>query len=121
MKEQEDQQPEEVDQRGEQRLAVGYPAAQGLYDPQFERDACGMGFVVDMHGRASQDIVQKALAVVDHLTHRGAKGAEATTGDGAGMMVQIPHQFLQKVCQQEGFTLPEPGHYGVGMVFLSPN
>ncbi len=121
MMEKEEQQPEEVDQQGEQRLAAGYPAAQGLYDPQFERDACGMGFVVDVYGRACHDIVQKAITVVDNLTHRGAKGAEATTGDGAGMMVQIPHQFLQKVCTQEGFTLPEPGQYGVGMVFLSPN
>ncbi len=117
MKEIEPQQPEDVDQQRRQ----GFPSAQGLYDPRFEHDACGMGFVVDIHGRQSHDIIQKALTVVDSLTHRGAKGAEATTGDGAGIMMQIPHQFLQKVCTQAGFELPEPGEYGVGMAFLPPH
>ena len=96
-----------------------YPVQQGLYDPQFERDACGMGFVVNIEGNRSHEIVQQALTVLYNLTHRGAKGAEYNTGDGAGIMVQLPHQFLQKATQEENFTLPEPNHYGVGMLFLS--
>jgi glutamate synthase domain-containing protein 2/glutamate synthase domain-containing protein 1/glutamate synthase domain-containing protein 3 len=97
----------------------GLPPAQGLYDPQFERDACGMGFVVDMHGRRSNAIVQQALQILCSLTHRGAKGAEVTSGDGAGITLQIPHRFLQRAARQEGFGLPANGKYGVGMVFLS--
>lgn len=96
-----------------------YPAQQGLYDPQFERDACGMGFVVNIEGNRSHEIVQQALTVLYNLTHRGAKGAEYNTGDGAGIMVQLPHQFLQKVAAKEDFALPAPNAYGVGMLFLS--
>ena len=96
-----------------------HPAQQGLYDPQFERDACGMGFVVNIEGNKSHEIVQQALTVLYNLTHRGAKGAEYNTGDGAGIMVQLPHQFLQKATRQDAFTLPEPNQYGVGMLFLS--
>ncbi|MBK8903428.1 MAG: glutamate synthase large subunit [Anaerolineaceae bacterium] len=96
----------------------GFPSAQGLYDPQFERDACGMGFVVDVQGRPSHTIIQQAITVLERLTHRGAKGAEATTGDGAGIMLQIPHQFFQQQTTQLGFSLPLPGEYGVGMLFL---
>ncbi len=96
----------------------GLPPAQGLYDPRFERDACGMGFVVDVQGRPSHQIIQQALTVLCRLTHRGAQGAEANTGDGAGIMLQIPHQFFQQQTAQLGFQLPEPGSYGVGMLFL---
>ena len=96
----------------------GVPPAQGLYDPRFERDACGMGFVVDVQGRPSHTIIQQALTVLCRLTHRGAQGAEANTGDGAGIMLQIPHQFFQQQTAQLGFSLPEPGSYGVGMLFL---
>ncbi|HIP72980.1 MAG TPA: glutamate synthase subunit alpha, partial [Anaerolineae bacterium] len=94
------------------------PPAQGLYNPQFEHDACGMGFVAQINGRASHQIVQQALTILENMTHRGAKGADALTGDGAGIMLQLPHDFLQEMCAGEGFALPQPGKYGVGMVFL---
>lgn len=96
----------------------GYPQQQGLYDPRFEHDACGVGFVVNIHGNKSHDIVQQALTVLVNLDHRGARGCEPNTGDGAGILFQIPHAFLNKCCS---FTLPAPGEYGVGMLFLSPN
>ncbi|PYS51966.1 MAG: glutamate synthase large subunit [Acidobacteria bacterium] len=94
------------------------PPKQGLYDPQFEHDSCGVGFVVDIAGRKSNQIVRKSLQVLMNLQHRGAKGCEANTGDGAGMLMQIPHQFFKGECRQLGFDLPVPGSYGVGMVFL---
>ncbi|HET9554131.1 MAG TPA: glutamate synthase large subunit, partial [Anaeromyxobacteraceae bacterium] len=100
---------------------TGYPSKQGLYDPQNEKDACGFGFVVDIQGRASHDIVEKALTVLVNLEHRGAVGAEKNTGDGAGILLQIPHAFLRERCGQLGFALPGAGHYGVGMVFLPPS
>ena len=98
---------------------TGLPAKQGLYDPRFEHDACGVGFVVDIKGRASQSIVADALTVLNNLDHRSACGAEVNTGDGAGILIQLPHKFLVKVTQAEGFTLPEPGAYGVGMLYFS--
>src|SRR5262247_936743 len=94
------------------------PQKHGLYDPQFEHDSCGVGFVVDMAGRKSNDIVRKALQVLVNLQHRGAKGCEANTGDGAGIDMQIPHEFLKGECKKLGFNLPAPGNYGVGMVCL---
>jgi glutamate synthase (NADPH/NADH) large chain len=94
------------------------PPKQGLYDPQFEHDACGVGFVVDIAGRKSNDIVRKSLQVLVNLQHRGAKGCEANTGDGAGILLQIPHDFLKAECKKLGFDLPAPGNYGVGMVCL---
>ncbi len=97
------------------------PPKQGLYDPQFEHDACGVGFVVNIKGKKSNEIVRQALTVLLHLTHRGARGSEPNTGDGAGILFQIPHAFLKKVCAEEGFRLPDPGEYGVGTVYLSPN
>ena len=98
---------------------TGLPAKQGLYDPRFEHDACGVGFVVDIKGRASQSIVADALTVLNNLDHRSACGAEVNTGDGAGILIQLPHKFLVKVTQAQGFTLPEPGAYGVGMLYFS--
>ena len=95
------------------------PTAQGLYDPRWERDACGMGFVVDVKGRKSHDIVAQALTVLANLTHRGASGSEVNTGDGAGIMIQLPHTFLQRVCTELAISLPEIGYYGVGMLFMS--
>src|SRR3989449_7987376 len=92
------------------------PPKQGLYDPQFEHDACGVGFVVDIAGRKSNDIVRRSLEVLINLQHRGAKGCEANTGDGAGILFQIPHDFLKAECETLGFELPAPGQYGVGMV-----
>ena len=96
----------------------GIPVKQGLYDPQFEHDACGVGFVVNIKGRASRGIVADALTVLNNLDHRGACGAEVNTGDGAGILLQLPHRFLQRVTAAEGFTLPEAGAYGVGMLYL---
>ncbi|MEM9117311.1 MAG: glutamate synthase large subunit [Cyanobacteria bacterium P01_F01_bin.56] len=97
------------------------PLKQGLYDPQFEHDACGVGFVVQMKGQASHDIVEQALTILLNLDHRGAVGAEPNTGDGAGILMQLPHKFMQKVAAAEGFELPEPGQYGVGMIYASPD
>src|SRR5262245_47226416 len=96
----------------------GMPEKQGLYDPQFEHDSCGVGFVVDMFGRKSNTIVRKALQVLINLQHRGAKGCEVNTGDGAGILLQIPDTFLRRETEKLGIHLTEPGRYGVGMVFL---
>lgn len=96
------------------------PRKQGLYDPQFEHDACGVGFVVNIKGEQSHTIVEQALTVLENLDHRGACGCEENTGDGAGILLQTPHAFFQEVCAGLGFTLPEPGQYGVGMLFLPP-
>jgi glutamate synthase domain-containing protein 2/glutamate synthase domain-containing protein 1/glutamate synthase domain-containing protein 3 len=99
----------------------GWPEKQGLYDPQFEHDSCGVGFVVNMKGRKSHDIVRQALTVLVNLSHRGACGCESNTGDGAGILMQTPHEFLKKVCAQEKIALPSFGEYGVGMVYLPPD
>src|SRR5688572_26420693 len=99
----------------------GLPKKQGLYDPRFEHDACGIGFVVNVKGEKSHAIVRDGVTVLTNLTHRGARGAEANTGDGAGILTQIPHAFLQKKVARRGFTLPEPGEYGVGVIFLPPD
>jgi glutamate synthase (ferredoxin) len=88
---------------------------QGLYDPRFEHDSCGVGVVADLHGRPARRIVQLGLQVLCRLAHRGARGAEANTGDGAGLLIHIPHRFLAEVVE---FDLPEAGAYGVGMMFL---
>src|SRR5581483_2719894 len=90
-------------------------SAAGLYDPRHEHDACGVGFVVDIKGRRSASIVRKALQVLKNLEHRGACGCEANTGDGAGVLVQVPDAFLRRVAP---FELPAAGAYGVGLVFL---
>jgi hypothetical protein len=102
-------------------IETGYPQRQGLYDPANERDACGFGFVVDIKGRASHDIVEKALTVLVNLEHRGAVGAEKNTGDGAGILLQKPHAFLEAEAVKLGVKLPKPTHYAAGMVFLPPN
>src|SRR5262249_33297554 len=94
------------------------PAGQGLYDPRYEHDACGVGFVVDLKPRKSHDLVQKALQILVNLEHRGACGCEKNTGDGAGILLQTPDRFFRKEWATLGMTLPEPGDYGVGMVFL---
>lgn len=96
-----------------------YPRKQGLYDPNNEHDACGVGFVVNMKGKKSYQIVQQALTILVNLDHRGACGCEANTGDGAGILMQVPDKFLRKVAAQENFTLPEAGSYGVGMIYGS--
>jgi len=94
------------------------PAAQGLYDPRHEHDACGVGFVVDLKGRKSSSIVKNALEVLLNLEHRGACGCEKNTGDGAGILMQIPHKFLAAACATARINLPAAGQYGVGVVFL---
>mgnify|MGYP005833599965 CR=1 FL=1 len=99
----------------------GLPPKQGLYDPQYEHDACGIGFVVNIKGVKSHEIVRQALTILNNLTHRGGCGSESNTGDGAGILIQIPHSFLKCECKEIGINLPEPGQYGVGMVFLSPD
>jgi glutamate synthase (ferredoxin) len=98
----------------------GIPPKQGLYDPRFEHDACGIGFVVNIKGQKSHAIVDQALTVLHNLDHRGACGSEDNTGDGAGILFQTPHAFFQSACSNLGFTLPRPGAYGVGMIFLPP-
>src|ERR1700726_383327 len=94
------------------------PRQQGLYDPRNEHDACGMGFVVDLHGNKSHDIIRKGIEILVNLTHRGACGCDPETGDGAGVLIEIPHGFFSRECARLGFPLPEPGTYGVGMMFL---
>jgi glutamate synthase (ferredoxin) len=97
------------------------PAKQGLYDPQFEHDACGVGFVVDIKGRKSHKIVQYATQVLHNLDHRGASGSETNTGDGAGVLLQMPHAFFKEVARKARLTLPGPGAYGSGIIFLPRN
>jgi len=94
------------------------PGKQGLYDPCFEHDACGVGFVADIKGRRSHGIVKNALEVLLNLEHRGASGCEASSGDGAGILIQTPHDFLVRECLKLGFELPAFGHYAAGMIFL---
>jgi glutamate synthase (NADPH) large chain len=96
----------------------GLPPAQGLYDPRQERDACGIGFVCNINGRKSHEIIEKGIQVLINLTHRGACGCDPETGDGAGVIIQIPHKFFARECAKLGFTLPVAGEYGVGMTFL---
>src|SRR6185312_121789 len=91
---------------------------QGLYDPWFEHDACGVGFVVDVKGRKSHRILQQALQVLRNLDHRGACGHEANTGDGAGVLIQMPHAYFREVVKQDRLVLPAPGEYATGLVFL---
>lgn len=97
------------------------PNKQGLYDPQFEKDACGMGFVAHIKGKPSHDIVSNALTMLFNMEHRGGQGSEPNSGDGAGIMLQIPHRFFAGEASKLGFELPEQGQYGVGMIFLSHN
>ena len=91
------------------------PQPQGLYDPRNEHDSCGVAFVVDIAGRRSHDVVARGQAALSRLDHRGARGAEQNTGDGAGVMIQIPDEFLRAVVD---FELPRPGAYATGLVFL---
>ncbi|NVN98455.1 MAG: glutamate synthase large subunit [Geobacteraceae bacterium] len=95
------------------------PKKQGLYDPQFEHDACGIGFVTSIKGKKSHNIIEQALTVLVNLDHRGACGCEPNTGDGAGILMQIPDKFLRSVCPDAGIKLPNPYQYAVGMVFTS--
>src|SRR5256886_5505222 len=94
------------------------PARQGLYDPANEHDACGLGFIAHIKGEKSHAIVTQGLQILKNLTHRGATGADPLQGDGAGILIQLPDAFLRRACGRQAMTLPAPGQYGVGMVFL---
>ncbi|MGH7288597.1 MAG: glutamate synthase subunit alpha, partial [Myxococcota bacterium] len=97
------------------------PRKQGLYDPAFEHDACGVGFVANIAGEASHDVVQRGIQVLVNLGHRGACGCDPESGDGAGLLVQIPDALLRRECAARGIELPERERYAVGMVFLAQN
>jgi len=97
------------------------PRAQGLYDPRFEHDACGVGLVCHLKGRKSHTIIQDGLEILVNLTHRGACGCDETTGDGAGILMQMPHGFLKKVSADASIKLPDEKEYGCGLVFLPPD
>lgn len=90
------------------------PSSEGLYSPENEHDACGVGMIVDIHGNKSHELVDQALRVLENMKHRGAEGADNKTGDGAGIMLQIPHEFILL----QGIPVPEKGKYGTGLIFL---
>jgi glutamate synthase (NADPH/NADH) large chain len=96
----------------------GLPDAQGLYDPAQEHDSCGVGFVVNMHNRKSHDLVSMGLEILLNLDHRGATGADPKAGDGCGMLLQIPHGFFAAKAEELGFSLPAPGDYAIGFLFM---
>ena len=96
-------------------LALG-----GLYSPELEHDGCGVGVVANINGNKSHQIIDEGLQVLINLGHRGACGRDPETGDGAGILIQMPHAFFQKECARLGMTLPPAGEYGVGMIFLPP-
>ena len=93
-------------------------ADQGLYDPRFEHDACGVGLICHIKGQKSHDIIRDGMKILENLTHRGACGCNETTGDGAGILMQMPHEFLRSCCQVQDIRLPAKEHYGCGLVFL---
>ncbi len=100
-------------------FGYGYPKPVGLYDPFYEHDSCGVGFVAHIKGERSRQIIDDADRILRHMVHRGACGCEANTGDGAGILTAVPHEFLKRVAKEDlGIELPEPGRYGVGNVFL---
>jgi glutamate synthase (NADPH/NADH) large chain len=101
--------------------AHGLQPAQGLYNPAHEKDSCGVGFIAHIKGTPSHQIIQHGLKILANLEHRGAVGADPRAGDGAGMLVQIPHRFFKAEAERLGFALPEPGNYAVGHVFLPRN
>src|SRR3954447_21971232 len=107
--------------KGAERLVVrdpGLPRPEGLYDPGKEKDACGVGFIADLKNRKSHTIVEQGLSILKNLAHRGAVGADPMMGDGCGILVQIPHRFFAEECAKLGMALPEPGHYGIGHLFM---
>src|SRR6266446_4280715 len=100
---------------------MGLPPAQGLYDPRFEHDACGLGFVATLNRIATHDVVEQALEILVNLTHRGAAGCDPCTGDGAGILLQIPHDLYVEEQAARGRILPARGDYAVATCFLSRN
>jgi len=97
---------------------LGLPPKQGLYDPQFEKDACGMGFVANIKGIKSHKVIRQALTLLENMEHRGGQGSDPNTGDGAGIMLQIPHSFFAAELKKQELELPEEGQYAVGMIFM---
>jgi glutamate synthase (NADPH/NADH) large chain len=94
------------------------PKPPGLYDRRLDHDSCGVGFIADLRGGKSHKIIEYGLQILENLTHRGAVGADPLVGDGAGILVQVPHDFLREECAALGFALPESGDYGVGFIFM---
>ncbi|MDD5166941.1 MAG: glutamate synthase subunit alpha, partial [Candidatus Omnitrophica bacterium] len=94
------------------------PGKQGLYDPQFEHDSCGVGFVCNIKGEKSNAIIKQGIEVLHRLSHRGAVGSDPKTGDGAGILIQTPHEFFKRVASSLKIELPGPGSYGTGLIFL---
>ena len=99
-------------------MAIPRLRKQGLYDPQFEHDACGVGVVANLSGEKTHRIIDQGIEILCNLEHRGARGADPLTGDGAGLLLQTPDDLLRAEAARLGFALPPPGAYGVGMVFL---
>jgi len=99
----------------------GPPKKQGLYDPRHEHDACGVGFVANIKGKKSHALVEQGLQILRNLDHRGACGSESNTGDGAGILIQMPHEFFADTFKNADLTLPQAGHYGAGLIFLPPD
>src|SRR3990170_548063 len=95
------------------------PSAKGLYDPRHEHDSCGVGFIVHLKGQKSHQLVEDGITALEHLNHRGACGCEVNTGDGAGVLIQVPHEFFMHECASLGIRLPGRGHYGAGLFFAS--
>ena len=95
-----------------------FPDKQGLYNPDTEHDSCGVGFVVNINGESNHQIVRDGVGILQNLIHRGALGGDLKTGDGAGMLTQVPHEFFKKESQKLGFEIPEQGGYGVAFLFL---
>ncbi|GGG63219.1 glutamate synthase large subunit [Paenibacillus radicis (ex Gao et al. 2016)] len=96
----------------------GLPPKQGLYDPRFEKDACGMGFVANIKGKKSHTVIRQALTLLENMEHRGGQGSEPNTGDGAGILLQIPHDFFARELKKQEIQLPQEGEYAVGMLFM---
>ncbi|HEX3891741.1 MAG TPA: glutamate synthase large subunit [Terracidiphilus sp.] len=109
---------DQMDRSDQSTSCLRAPRAQGLYHPRNEHDACGMGFVANIRGEKSHEIIRKGLEVLINLTHRGASGCDPETGDGAGILIQVPHVFFVRECGELGIQLPEAGAYGVAMCFL---
>src|SRR5258705_12998830 len=105
-------------QSGSDRDAVEAEQRSGLYSPLNEHDSCGVGFVVNIKGNRSHELIENALLILHNLNHRGAVGADTLYGDGAGILIQIPDSFYRQELLQQGVKLPPPGEYGVGTVFL---
>ena len=99
-------------------LRSGIPQPSGLFDPALEKDSCGVGFIANIKGHKSRQIIRDALTILVNLEHRGAVGADPRAGDGAGILVQLPHRFFARKAAELGMTLPQPGHYAVGHVFM---